>query len=414
MFVVARQNSLLVVGIILLILLTPMYGDLTSMHESTTDVLYLLSGTPTNYGDQTFSGSLYQVNASKKLELVREVAPQAEGLYSVHADGGVIFVTHPHITPTTVSIIHTADPLRKDDLVFNPKGLTSIQNREALAEPKPSSVDELFALAADAAHPNRGTVVSVSSSSSTGNARVNFDSWDEYTAMRVDGNTGGPALGIGPFGSIVDGKFAISVFGRDIAVETLPPFLRQPTERTIAWFMVVSSEYSVLALANTSSGSPTLGAVGSRDMLVHERTQKRWKKIVIEGTSSRLRLFGSWLATIVGTENPDHKPSPGRENERASSANGLPSVREQYATFAGYESWLPGILVLQNLADDRKIRIETGQEDSEILLVEADTVLYRINDTIYQAKIAGEELKESVVVVKDEDVPEIHWAFWSK
>jgi len=74
----------------------------------------------------------------------------------------------------------------------------------------------------------------------------------------------------------------------------------------------------------------------------------------------------------------------------------------------------PGVLVLQNLADGRKIRIETGQEDSEILTVDQEKVLYRVNDTIYQAHIVGEQLKDSTVVVKDEDVPEIHWVFWSK
>jgi hypothetical protein len=34
--------------------------------------------------------------------------------------------------------------------------------------------------------------------------------------------------------------------------------------------------------------------------------------------------------------------------------------------------------------------------------------------TIHQARIEGEQLKDTRVVVKDEDVPEIHWAFWSK
>jgi hypothetical protein len=85
-----------------------------------------------------------------------------------------------------------------------------------------------------------------------------------------------------------------------------------------------------------------------------------------------------------------------------------------YAHGAGDENRIPGILVMQNLSDARKIRIETGQEDSEILWVGSDNVLYRVNDTIYQAKIAGDKLQDTTVVVKDEDVPEIHWVFWSK
>jgi hypothetical protein len=46
--------------------------------------------------------------------------------------------------------------------------------------------------------------------------------------------------------------------------------------------------------------------------------------------------------------------------------------------------------------------------------VEDDVVLYRVNDAIYQARIDGEQLKDITLVVKGEDVPEVHWAFWSK
>jgi len=41
-------------------------------------------------------------------------------------------------------------------------------------------------------------------------------------------------------------------------------------------------------------------------------------------------------------------------------------------------------------------------------------VLYRINDTIYQAKIVGDQLKDATVVVKTRMSLKIHWAFWSQ
>ena len=40
-----------------------------------------------------------------------------------------------------------------------------------------------------------------------------------------------------------------------------------------------------------------------------------------------------------------------------------------------------------------------------------DEVLYRVNDTIYQAKIVGDKLQAASVLVEDVDVPEIHWVF---
>jgi hypothetical protein len=37
-----------------------------------------------------------------------------------------------------------------------------------------------------------------------------------------------------------------------------------------------------------------------------------------------------------------------------------------------------------------------------------------VNDTIYQAGIAGNQIQDPVVIVKDEDVPEVHWVFWAQ
>ena len=82
--------------------------------------------------------------------------------------------------------------------------------------------------------------------------------------------------------------------------------------------------------------------------------------------------------------------------------------------WAGRFYWMPGELVLQNLIDGRKIRIETDAEDSEILWAGPDTVLYRVNDTILQARIVGDKHQDTTVIVKDGDVPGVHWVFWSK
>lgn len=69
---------------------------------------------------------------------------------------------------------------------------------------------------------------------------------------------------------------------------------------------------------------------------------------------------------------------------------------------------------MDNLEDGRRITIQTDQEDSEILTVRDDgLVLYRVNDSIFAAQIEGDKLGKPALVVKDEDVPEVHWVFWS-
>jgi hypothetical protein len=40
--------------------------------------------------------------------------------------------------------------------------------------------------------------------------------------------------------------------------------------------------------------------------------------------------------------------------------------------------------------------------------------LYRVNDPIYSAQIEGDKLGPPTPVVKNDDVPEVHWVFWSK
>ena len=74
-----------------------------------------------------------------------------------------------------------------------------------------------------------------------------------------------------------------------------------------------------------------------------------------------------------------------------------------------------GKLLLQNLVDGRNLTINTGQQDSEVLDVcEDGFVLYRVNNEIFSARIEGDTLSAATLVVKGEDVPEVHWAFWSR
>lgn len=379
--------------------------------------LYLLSATPTEHTNKTYPVVLYRLSADKRLKVVREVVPQADGVRFVQAWGDAIFVIHPHVISTAVTIVHTGEPMLADDVVFNPRGLILADAWVAVAAPSASSVDELVPLITDASQPThiKGTVASISSNPTGTASRVRSDAWDEYAALRREGEPGGPT-NIVPYlvGSTAGDNVAVSVFGHSIVIDTLPPSLRGATAKITPFIVAVNPEYNLLVVQPPAEDWSSGKLPNSTEMFVHDRARGRWKTIRIEGNTSARRLFGPWLATIVGMWNPDHKPSPGRDNERNQETDRLPNVQNQYAIFVGKWSWRPGVLVLQNLADGRKIRIETGQEDSEILRVEGDIVLYRINDTIYQAKIVGDQLRDPTVVVKDEDVPEIHWVFWSQ
>lgn len=63
--------------------------------------------------------TLYRAEAGK-LQVVREVIPQAEGIRSVRASGNAIFLIHPAQIPRAVNIIHPGEPMRDDDVEINP------------------------------------------------------------------------------------------------------------------------------------------------------------------------------------------------------------------------------------------------------------------------------------------------------
>lgn len=377
--------------------------------------LYLLSATPTEHTDKTYPATLYRVSADKKLKPIREVVSKADGVRFVQAWGDAIFLVHPHVVSTALTVVHMGEPMLVDDVLFNPSQLIVGDVWVTAATPQASSVDELVPLLTDTTNAGhiKGTVASISSRTTATKSRVKLDAWDEYSALRREGTQGGPAIVPYLIGSARGDSLEVSVFGHPVVVDTLSPLLRPKVERIAPAIVVASQEYIVVEVQYARENTPSGQLPDSTEMFAHDRARDQWKTIRMEGNASRCRLFGSWLGAIVGMRNPDHKPSPGRESERSQETDRLPNVQEQYSIFAGKWVWAPGILVLQNLADGRKIRLETSQEDSEILRVEGDTVLYRINDTIYQAKIDGNQLKDTTVVVKDEDVPEIHWAFWS-
>ena len=58
--------------------------------------------------------------------------------------------------------------------------------------------------------------------------------------------------------------------------------------------------------------------------------------------------------------------------------------------------------------------MDVGREDSEILWVGNNKVIYRVNDTIYEARITAKQIQDRTVIVKDKDFPENHWVFWAQ
>jgi hypothetical protein len=397
----------------------PLHRQLKSPLEQ----LYLFAATTSQHTPQAYPALLYCVGSTKHLQLVREIVSQSDGTRFIYASGNAIFALHPHGAPTSAAIIHTDDPMRVDDVTFSPLDVAPAPSATVIAAPPGTPLVLLvpwITNLADPGHPPEHIQVTdarISSSPDGQASRVQFESWSDYAYLRREGAYGGPNYVPDVIGSVVGNDIAITFFGHSAVVDKLPPVLRGANTKVVPVIFAASAEYFIFTpqYSREETGSGKSG--DSLPLYVHDRVNDRWNAIQSEGNSPTVRLFGAWLATIVGTWSINHEqPNPGRENERPEEKKTdlLPPTQTLYRSFVGHNMLLPGILTLQNLADGRKIRIETGQEDSEILKVKDDLVLYRVNDTIYQARIDGDHVKDTTVIVKDEDVPEVHWAFWSK
>jgi hypothetical protein len=143
----------------------------------------------------------------------------------------------------------------------------------------------------------------------------------------------------------------------------------------------------------------------------YNKKQCRWFEIDIKGNATTKQVWGHWLAGAIAAGVDNEKkfvPSPGKAVRDSVEMEDSFDIKSENDGF-----YRPGILYLLNTDTEKYIEWETGQGDSEILLVQEEAVYYRVFDAIYKMLIVnGEKLGRAELLVKDNQVvPYIHWAF---
>lgn len=380
--------------------------------------LYLLAGTSTTNDVSGFPVQLY-TTSSGRLGLVRKIS---SSLFSVTDDlDGRLYVLD--IGFRTLNVIHENSPARVD-VVSAPSGRGPTPHFEfyypswgAIRGPQgPPGI--VFAYRTD-----HWTVMRILGDAVPGKPRIEEGNWDLYRYFQYEGPGGGPYRYIVPAGTIDDSRIMAPYTvapGRGYLGPT-PPFLSAQAGVVVGYSNrprgadIVADTQRFFAFVAPLPTEPQW----PRTVYVLNKATGRWAVIKVQFYYLWPRLFREWLSTTIAEPNPQGRESPGLKNERTnevdkSSPTGivrkLPRVRGMYPPRA----FMPGKLTLENLVDGRSISIDTGQQDSEVLDVRSDgLVLYRVNDSIYSAHIEGNKLSAPTLVVKDKDVPEVHWAFWS-
>jgi len=144
-----------------------------------------------------------------------------------------------------------------------------------------------------------------------------------------------------------------------------------------------------------------------------DKRANEWFSLATPGNLARnVRAFGPWMAGLAQEmlKPGEFKLSPGRHRPPA------PTERHPVEKIDDYlldESlYRPGILFLYDVEHRRYYQWDTHDGDSEVLLVERGEVYYRVDRRIYRAKIGDKELGKPELVVEDDVIPGVHWAFF--
>lgn len=154
-----------------------------------------------------------------------------------------------------------------------------------------------------------------------------------------------------------------------------------------------------------------------KEFIVFNTVEEQWSKLNIKGDKTRIQLHGEWVSASKALNNESlQRVSPGASYRKQKPDTYGPGFDVMTRVL---ELYYPGELFLYHIPSKREISLKTFEEaapqgDSEVLLVEDSYVYYRVNDMIYRAPIVNfQKLGESKLLIKDERVPNIHWAFFS-
>jgi hypothetical protein len=225
----------------------------------------------------------------------------------------------------------------------------------------------------------------------------------------------------------------------DLKFCKLPPDSLFKRWGTYRYYYTVSVNNSEVAAIISNNSVPKEKVTGEISYQIKNKTTGEWHFKSFNGGRTSIVGFGKWLAgTVVDYNHGTYfleigKPIkydfkriiPGIENRRSLFSNPEDEDRfygesESFDQRNGrFGDYYPGILFLYNVESKKYIEWETMengmfQGDSEILLVADETVYFRVNDKIYEVPIKnGNKLGEFKLLVQDDRVRDIHWAFIS-
>jgi hypothetical protein len=144
------------------------------------------------------------------------------------------------------------------------------------------------------------------------------------------------------------------------------------------------------------------------EMQLYNKADGTWHEIMVPGEYptglTQLKPFGNWIAgTPVGKQIegfPKTLVDKVRKNKR-----------EQDNQYGNLLIMNPKEeIFLYSIETGKEYTIKTDSEESEVLLIEDDTVFYRVKDAVYKASLE-DNFKNPELIIRNPELINVYWAF---
>lgn len=375
-------------------------GACTAGFDPTYAQLYLLTGNPTPKSPEAFASTLLEVGPTGSITVREEIASLTAGTWWIDADYSarkmVILTRYPEAAVVVVDMDQAAISKKchqKGGLYY---WLASVPVAGASIVFYDWDADvtktHLWGMSLDASTPCEKSYHDLAPADSMnlvmgGRAGVAGIAAQEVWVVSADN----------------DGHFHLRLGADDIRLGfQLPRSILAEFTAPNATVLVNNAQILVTVVSNRGSKNRALSAFRKRD--------GTWLRVPtsVSGLPS-VRAFGQYVVIAETQEKSAANPeSPGGQDWRSSRRDTGPSIAQ---AFRNADVVYPGRLHVYDVDRQRNYVIVTNQGDSEVLLVENDTVYYRVSDGVYSAGLTDQGLGPARLLATSDSVRDAHWAF---
>ncbi|MFB3906709.1 MAG: hypothetical protein ACE15E_25005 [Acidobacteriota bacterium] len=154
-------------------------------------------------------------------------------------------------------------------------------------------------------------------------------------------------------------------------------------------------------------GREELKKATSTTVYIANKQTGMWKPLLLPTALGTFRTFGPWLAGYaveLAVEPSAESPGPRPGN----TSTGIPAQ----ARIANAGLKVPGLLLFFEVTSGRFYTQETGNADSEVLLIQGDDAYFRIDARLFRARITEKGLGNQAQIAEDASISDVHWAFF--